>query len=200
VARGKAANLRMRDESRERILAAGLGLFAAKGPAATRMAEIAAAAGVSQGLLYHYFRSKEELHGALIRGAFAAMNGAARALEALPLSPREKVVRALTELTRGLERDERAAQYFLLLAQATSSSATPPESQAVIEAERGEVYEVMTRILRAGQEDGSVRAGDPEELALTFWILVKGLALHRAALGSAFRAPDPALLAAVFLR
>lgn len=51
----------MRDESRERLMEAALALFARDGYARTSVRTIAREAGVSQGLMYNYFASKEEL-------------------------------------------------------------------------------------------------------------------------------------------
>src|SRR5690349_13660292 len=96
----------MRDERREQILSSALKLFAAKGLAATKITDIAAESGISQGLIYHYFRSKEEIFIELIRGAFERMNAAARALERLPLAPREKINKAIVELLRSIEEHE----------------------------------------------------------------------------------------------
>src|SRR5215468_2908368 len=63
--RTEADNERVRDEQRARILDGAREVFARRGMAAT-MAEVAAAAGVSQGLAYRYFASKNELFRALV--------------------------------------------------------------------------------------------------------------------------------------
>ncbi len=199
MGRSERTNQRMRDERRERILATALRLFAARGLAATTIGQIARAARMSQGLLYHYFPSKDAIYLELIRGAFARMNAAARGLEALALPPGEKVRRALEELVAGLARHEDTARYYLLIAQASASEATPRAVQALIRAQRDVPYQVMARILRAGQKAGAVRRGDPEEQAVLFWVLVRGLAIHRAAWGDGFRFPPAADLARIFL-
>ena len=62
MARNKDLNQKMKDERREQILSNALILFAAKGLSATKITDISAASGISQGLLYHYFESKEEIH------------------------------------------------------------------------------------------------------------------------------------------
>src|SRR5215217_6740993 len=49
------------EERRRAILDAAVRVFARKGAHATRVGDIAAEAGVSHGLLYHYFRSKEDV-------------------------------------------------------------------------------------------------------------------------------------------
>ncbi len=188
----------MRDERRAQILSTALNLFAARGLAATKITDIAASARMSQGLLYHYFGTKEEIYVELIRVAFSGMNEAVRALEKMPLSPRDKIAKAVTELVRLLTSDADFAQYFMLTAQASLQAAIPAEAASIIRAQRDAPYRAIARILRAGQRDGSIRRGDPDELALVFWATIKGLAVHRAAHGRAFRAPDARLLSHLF--
>ncbi len=197
--RSAVLNLKMRDERREQILAAALALFAGRGLAATKISDIAASARMSQGLLYHYFRSKEEIFTELVRTALERMNAAARGLEALPLRPEEKIGVALTNLMDHIERDTQFAQYFLLVAQAGVSDAVPPEAKAVVEEEKPVVYEVFARILGAGQQDGSVIGVPAEELAVAFWVTIKGLALHKATGAAPFRTPEPEVFLRLFL-
>lgn len=59
-----------RPDSRRRILEAALRLFGSRGFEETSVAEIARAAGVSKGLVYHYFDTKGDvLEAALERGS-----------------------------------------------------------------------------------------------------------------------------------
>ncbi len=55
------------ERSRERILAAALKEFAAKGFAGARVDAIARRAGINKRMLYHYFGDKEELFKAVLR-------------------------------------------------------------------------------------------------------------------------------------
>ena len=57
----------IREVSKEKILEAALELFGNKGYNSTSISDIVKKAGVSKGLLYHYFESKEEL----LRGMIA---------------------------------------------------------------------------------------------------------------------------------
>ncbi len=198
MARSAETNKRMRDERRREILSAALGVFSARGLAATKIGDIAAAAGISHGLLYHYFPSKEAIYLELVRGALGRMNAAVRELERLPLPPREKVRLALEQLVRGLEAED-TAQTHLLIAQASASRSTPRGVRAVIQRKRGVPYAAMARILAAGQRDGTVRKRDPEDQAVLFWVLVRGLAVQRAAWGDDFRAPALSILTSIFL-
>ncbi|MGW7685609.1 TetR/AcrR family transcriptional regulator [Kribbella sp. NPDC054772] len=64
--RSAVVNEEMRARSRERILAAALEVFAAKGFEAASISEITAAAGVSRGLVAYYFATKEQLAAELL--------------------------------------------------------------------------------------------------------------------------------------
>src|ERR1700733_11152700 len=66
----ETARWRRRKEARPgEIEAAALVCFAERGFAACSLDEIAARAGVTKGTLYLYFRSKEDLFKAVVRGA-----------------------------------------------------------------------------------------------------------------------------------
>ncbi|MEU4193475.1 helix-turn-helix domain-containing protein [Kribbella sp. NPDC026611] len=64
--RSASANQEMRERSRERILAAALEVFAAKGYEAASISDITTAAGVSRGLVSYYFATKEQLAAELL--------------------------------------------------------------------------------------------------------------------------------------
>ena len=61
-------NRRRKEERPQEITEAAFQAFAEKGYTATRVEEVAKRAGVSKGLLYLYFKTKEELFKAVIRG------------------------------------------------------------------------------------------------------------------------------------
>jgi AcrR family transcriptional regulator len=61
------------DERRQRLIAVGRELFADRPVDDVSVEEIAEAAGISKGLLYHYFRSKRGFHLAVLESAAAEM-------------------------------------------------------------------------------------------------------------------------------
>ncbi len=61
----------MREERRQQILDSALAVFSQKGFHASNVSDVAAHAGVSQGTIYWYFDSKEELFDAAIVGFFS---------------------------------------------------------------------------------------------------------------------------------
>lgn len=64
--RTPAENERIRRATREQILKATRELFFTKGYYATSIDDVAKAAQISKGLLYHYFKAKEELLAVLV--------------------------------------------------------------------------------------------------------------------------------------
>jgi AcrR family transcriptional regulator len=61
------------EERREQLLACGVELLGQRSPEELSLEEIAAAAGVSEGLLYHYFSTKEEFLLAALRRSQAEL-------------------------------------------------------------------------------------------------------------------------------
>lgn len=199
MARNKELNQKMKDERREQILSTALKLFATKGLAATKISDIATTSGISQGLLYHYYRSKEEIFVELIRRAFERMNTAVLALEQMTETPRNKIKMAIEKLLEGFEKNENAARYHLLIVQAMVSEAVPDEAKAIFKKENDVKYEAIARILKEGQKDGTIKNHDANELSLVFWTSINGLAIYNAVHGKRFKAPDPELLLDMFV-
>jgi AcrR family transcriptional regulator len=69
---------------RQAILDAALTVFAERGYEAARLDDVAARAGVAKGTLYLYFRDKEALFEALVRGAVSPMLDKVGAFAAAP--------------------------------------------------------------------------------------------------------------------
>jgi len=83
---------RRKEERPQEITAAAFAAFAENGYAATRVEEVAKRAGVSKGLMYLYFKTKEELFKAVIKSV---------------------VVRRVDALIAGVEETELSSEDFL---------------------------------------------------------------------------------------
>lgn len=198
--RNKEANQKVRDERREKILSSALQLFATKGLAATRISDIAEKTAMSQGLVYHYYKSKEEIFVELIDGAMAKMNEAALNLEKLPVSAREKVVLAVEGLLKGLETNVSTSAYYFLITQTALTDAYPEEAKEIIRTQNDVKYDVMVRIFRQGQADGTIKNFDPQQMATQFFSSINGLALNKAIYGNRFTMPDKQILLGMLLK
>jgi AcrR family transcriptional regulator len=200
MARNEEQNKKMREARRDLILSTAVKLFAVRGPAATRISDIAKAVGMSQGLMYHYFKSKEEIFIEIIRMAFKKLNSAARELEQLQISPREKLEIMVDEVVRTVGESDDFVWFSALISTVSISDAIPEAAKDIIRKERDVSYRVVARIAADGQAEGTVRPENASDLAVAFWAAIKGLAMHKAALGSDFRAPSPKVLSSIFFQ
>ncbi|GAB5552414.1 MAG: hypothetical protein Sapg2KO_20050 [Saprospiraceae bacterium] len=81
----------IRQKSQEKIEAAALELFAEQGFHSTSITAIAKAAGISKGLLYNYYESKEDLLHQIIDRAVGDGEEMMEAFLHAPISPAQKV-------------------------------------------------------------------------------------------------------------
>ena len=197
--KSKERNEQRKEERREQILLAALKIISRRGLMSTKISDIASLAGLSHGLVYHYFASKEEIFLELIDRAIQSSSEALLALEKLPLEPLEKIS-AISEMVLGqIDKTEDSAFYFLLMIQATVSDANP---EAAIERMRKPFvpFEAMLRIVEEGQKKGLIREGNAVDLVVLYWAAVQGLALYKISSGNFFTMPDPKLLTNLFTK
>lgn len=104
------------DTRREQLLDLGVSLLATRSLDELSIDLLAEEAGISRGLLYHYFRNKQEFHRAVVRRATEEM---------LAVTTPDPSLDALTRLHRGLEAyvDYVAANYepFMSLVRGAAS-------------------------------------------------------------------------------
>lgn len=194
--RSAESNERVRVARREQILHAALGVFSRRGLAATGVTDIAAAAGVSSGLLYHYFPSKVDVYTALVEGALrGTLQLTTAALEA-PGSPADRLRALVAGLLEGARQDP---DYALLVVQAQTDDTAPTEAIELVREHGQRNLDLVAALVRAGQEAGELIAGEPREIALLLLSVIQGLAAtSRLRAGDEFPSVDAFL--SLFLR
>jgi AcrR family transcriptional regulator len=110
---------RRRKESRpEEITRAALAAFAEKGFAATRVTDVARRAGVSKGLLYLYFKTKEELFKAVVKSFVAPRIDALRtAIDETELSAEDYLRGPFLEFARQIPKSPARVLVRLMIAE-----------------------------------------------------------------------------------
>ena len=109
---------RRKEDRPQEISAAAFEVFAAKGYAATRVDEVAKRAGVSKGLLYLYFNTKEELFKAVIKSVVTRrVDALLVAVEETELSSEAFVRGPLLEFMKQIPRSPVAVVIRLLIAE-----------------------------------------------------------------------------------
>ncbi len=177
----RAASTRAGDK-KPRILEAAVKVFAKNGFYATRVSDVARAAGVADGTIYLYFKSKDELLLSLfedrVEKLLSYMRHELPKLEGAP-----KKLRRIIELQLGLLEGERdlAEVLTVILRQSTKllKEYAAPKFTAYLEA--------IAAVVSEGQEAGVFRRDVPPLLvARATWGALDGIALTWA-LGRAER-------------
>jgi len=200
MARNKELNDKMKDERLEVIRSVAVNLFAHKGIAATKISDIARDAGMSQGLLYHYYKSKNEIFIEIIDTAFKRLITASENLCKMDMEPEKKLKFALEKILEGMEVDGNHSKYHFLVAQASVSEASPPEIKTIVNQNFETPYKIVAQIIEDGQNKNQLRDGNPMELALLFWSTVNGLAIYKTAHPDVFKAPDVEIIMRMFVK
>jgi len=132
------------DERRRQLLDAGTKLFGERAFEEISMRQIAEAAGVSKGLLYHYFPSKTDLFRAAVEHATIELQEVVAASGDGPAF--EQLQRGLDAYLCWIEANGRAWARFI------QSTAIRSEGQTVVDEFRGRTTEVVLAALTGGRE------------------------------------------------
>jgi len=163
------------EDKRRLILDAAVRVFARKGYHTSRVGDIAEEAGVAHGLLYHYFRSKEELLETIFRETWRDVLDAVRAVEETDESARDRLAGIAKILLRAWRRDPDLVR--VLVREVTRSSHLQERIDEI-----GAAFAGLERIIARGQQEGEFRSdldarmasyvfyGALEEI-LTGWVL-----------------------------
>ncbi|GAA3005975.1 helix-turn-helix domain-containing protein [Streptosporangium longisporum] len=162
-------------ETRERLLRAAAEVFARRGYDGTRVADIAAAAGVSNGALYAHFDSKAELLVAALRA-----HGPQLLARLFAADPDRPITELLAVVGRGLPRRRDAHGYLIveaLVAARRDEDVARPMRDYV-----GERADRLAGLVRAAQDDDEVDGTLSPDALSHFCLLL--------AMGSALVTPD----------
>jgi AcrR family transcriptional regulator len=162
-------------ETRERLLRAAADVFAERGYDGTRVADIAATAGVSNGALYAHFGSKAELLVAALR-----VHGRRLLAELLAADPGRSIAELLLVAGRWLPRRHDARGY--LIVEALVAARRDEDVAGPMRDYMGERADWLVGLVRAAQTGGELDSALSPNALAHFCLLL--------AMGSALVAPD----------
>lgn len=154
-----------REDQRQQILLAAARVFARKGYIAATMDDIAREMGVSKGILYYQFRSKQEL---IVAARVEASGGAADRLEEISLAPGSATHRMRAALQDLVESNfQELSRHVILAPFNLGLDATHAEQIRAVE---HRYEELLKRIFQSGVEAGEFVDSDP---TLTVFTLIR---------------------------
>ncbi|QIS01408.1 TetR family transcriptional regulator [Nocardia brasiliensis] len=159
---------------RNELLTLAAELFAERGLRATTVRDIADAAGILSGSLYHHFDSKESMVDEILRGFLDDLFGHYREIVAAGLSSRDTLEALVIASYQSFDRHHAAVAIY----QAEAKRLRTAERFTYIADYNREFRELWHRVLTNGVQDGSFRPEIDVELAYRFlrdtvWVAVR---------------------------
>ncbi len=140
-------------EKRRAILHAAVRVFAEKGYHGCRIADVARAAGVAYGLVYHYFRNKDELLESVFAEQWAILINALKAIDEGPGTAADKLAGVCGFVLDVYKTAPTAVRVLILEVTRTPNAlragSTPQTFAAAVE--------ILAELVRRGQERGELR-------------------------------------------
>ena len=150
-------------DRRGELLQAAVRVFARDGFHGARVGDIAEEAGVAHGLLYHYFRSKDEVLETIFRSNWQELVRETERIEGSELALADQLRRFASIFLGSWLADPDLVRVLI------REIARSPEVGKRI-AEIGSVFSALTRMFERAREQGEIREGvDPRLAAFIFY-------------------------------
>ena len=173
--RGKKLNEQMRADASAKITRAALEVFAEYGYHGATMEQIMRTSGLSKGLVYHYFPSKEKIFFHLVDTALDISSNTWQDALDSPGTAWEKIEKLSENIVKIAFTDE-SSRYSLIMVQATTQGKGIPGLMEHIYQRMAYSGRLLPLIIEA-QKSGEAVQGDPELLFFAYVGLVQGFVL-----------------------
>ena len=175
-------NEEQRKETMQKIEDGALYYFAKHGLAGSKISDLSKYLGISQGLLYRYYPSKEELFRTVSKKWIENRDTNFQGLVEAPTSSKEKIFFLTDYIEKSLHRDVKFASFFTIFENDSLTSGTGGGTQ--FEAWSNEPIQMLARIIEQGQGEGDVHMGNPIQMAISYWGLVFAISHNYISSGS----------------
>ena len=152
-------------DKRRLILDAAVRVFARQGFHTCRVSDIADEAGVAYGLVYHYFRSKDEVLDTLFLERWNVMLEVIRNLDETDLTPRDKLATITGFIVDSYRHDPELMKVIIVEVTRAANSFGQTHFAKILEA-----YELIADVVADAQERGDFKdTVTPQFAALAFY-------------------------------
>jgi TetR/AcrR family transcriptional regulator, fatty acid metabolism regulator protein len=164
-----ARNEKLAVEKRRLILDAAVRVFARQGFNQCRVSDIADEAGVAYGLVYHYFRSKDEVLDTLFLERWNVMLDVIRDLDGQDLAPRDKLYAIASFIVDSYRHDPELMKVIIVEVTRAANSFGQTHLEKITEA-----YELIAGIVARAQGDGVFKdTVTPRFAAMAFYGVIE---------------------------
>jgi TetR/AcrR family transcriptional regulator, fatty acid metabolism regulator protein len=152
-------------DKRRVILDAAVRVFARQGFNGCRVSDIADEAGVAYGLVYHYFRSKDEVLDTLFLERWDVMLQVIRDLDAQDVAPRDKLYAITSFIVDSYRHDPELMKVIIVEVTRAANSFGRTHLDRIREA-----YGLIAGIVAKAQDEGTFkRSVTPQFAAMAFY-------------------------------
>jgi TetR/AcrR family fatty acid metabolism transcriptional regulator len=152
-------------DKRRLILDAAVRVFARRGFNGCRVSDIADEAGVAYGLVYHYFRSKDEVLDTLFLERWNVMLDVIRELDGRDVAPREKLYAITSFIVDSYRHDHELMKVIIVEVTRAANSFGRTHLEKIREA-----YALIAGIVQRAQEQGRFKdTVTPQFAAMAFY-------------------------------
>jgi AcrR family transcriptional regulator len=152
-------------DKRRLILDAAVRVFARQGFNGCRVSDIADEAGVAYGLVYHYFRSKDEVLDTLFLERWNVLLEAIRETDRQDISPREKLYAIASFIVDSYRHDPDLMKVIIVEVTRAANSFGQTHLAKIREA-----YELIANIVEKAQDEGAFKDTiTPQFAAMAFY-------------------------------
>lgn len=169
---------RGRPGKRKLILDAAIRVFARVGTHEARVSDIAREAGIAYGLVYHYFRNKDEILGQVFEQRWGAFLDAVESVQKLDAGVRDKLV-SIAALVLGAYQVRPDWVKVLVLEIQRSRRFTEPDQLRAVSG----LFQSVAQILRDGQERHELRPELDADVASMMFLGALEIAVTSLVLG-----------------
>lgn len=159
----------MLNEKEERILEAAQKLFSRFGPRKTSIDEIAQQAGLGKGTIYLYFRSKDELHAAIVRRIGESLLRSMEEAKAAGRSPAEKLRLLVAARLRFIEEHIEIHELTPEVIQEFEENERSPLLGPIIREMSQTQIKMIYDLIAEGIQAGNFVADDPQTTAVALY-------------------------------
>ena len=177
--RTEEANQQIRERRRDQILTVATAVFARKGLTDTSIADIAAVAEISHGLVYRHFASKEEIFVAVIGRALEQAQQLTEDVRAQSGTPWERLHWLIERILPGQALGLRP-HYFLVILYALTHENVPEQAYQLAVQQGALIHNVVRELIIEGQRTRQIRPFDPDQLAHLLLSCIQGLIVGKA--------------------
>ncbi len=155
---------RPRPDKRALIRESAIHVFARMGYHGARVSDIAREAGIAYGLVYHYFKNKEEMLNTIFEERWSGFLDAVEGIADSATSAEDKLMSIAALVLNAHRLRPEWVKVLVLEIQRSSRFAQPGQQRAI-----GRFFQAVARLLRAGQANDELRGDlDPEIAAYMF--------------------------------